>query len=143
MKRVITGTCAHILKLLLNIESWFIIVFFVAGHGSMGISNSIGSNTFDILLCLGLPWLIKAIFFPINEGENFVQINSGGMSYSVISLFATLFLLYVIFMYYDYKLDYKVGLIFIFIYIVFLIIACLLELNIFFPVNLPVCDRGY
>ncbi len=37
------------------------------GHGSMGISNSIGSNTFDILLCLGLPvsrlggW-VRAIF---------------------------------------------------------------------------------
>ena len=31
------------------------------GKGSMAISNSIGSNTFDILLCLGIPWLIKAI----------------------------------------------------------------------------------
>ncbi len=31
------------------------------GEGSMAISNSIGSNTFDILLCLGVPWLIKAI----------------------------------------------------------------------------------
>ena len=30
------------------------------GKGSMAVSNSIGSNTFDILLCLGLPWLIQA-----------------------------------------------------------------------------------
>ena len=30
------------------------------GHGAMGISSSISSNTFDILLCLGLPWFIKS-----------------------------------------------------------------------------------
>ncbi|CAG9825405.1 unnamed protein product [Phaedon cochleariae] len=39
------------------------------GHGSMGISNSIGSNTFDILLCLGLPWFIKATFMPTIAGK--------------------------------------------------------------------------
>lgn len=42
------------------------------GHGGMGISNSIGSNTFDILLCLGLPWLIKAYFLPAKSGEYWV-----------------------------------------------------------------------
>jgi sodium/potassium/calcium exchanger 4 len=25
----------------------------------MAVSNAIGSNVFDILLCLGLPWFIK------------------------------------------------------------------------------------
>lgn len=44
------------------------------GHGAMGISNSIGSNTFDILLCLGLPWFIKAYYLPAVEGENWVNI---------------------------------------------------------------------
>lgn len=39
------------------------------GHGSMGISNSIASNTFDILLCLGLPWLIKSLAFPAVPGN--------------------------------------------------------------------------
>lgn len=43
------------------------------GHGAMGISNSIGSNTFDILLCLGLPWFIKAYYLPAVEGENWVR----------------------------------------------------------------------
>jgi sodium/potassium/calcium exchanger 4 len=27
--------------------------------GDMAVSNAIGSNVFDILLCLGLPWFIK------------------------------------------------------------------------------------
>lgn len=43
------------------------------GHGSMGISNSIGSNTFDILLCLGLPWFIKAAFLPATPGHYWVS----------------------------------------------------------------------
>lgn len=46
------------------------------GHGEMGISNSIGSNTFDILLCLGLPWLVKALAFPAIPGENWVRASS-------------------------------------------------------------------
>jgi Ca2+/Na+ antiporter len=40
----------------------------------MGISNSIGSNTFDILLCLGLPWFIKATFMPTIAGKHWVSL---------------------------------------------------------------------
>lgn len=43
------------------------------GHGAMGISNSIGSNTFDILLCLGLPWFVKAYFLPAVADEPWVS----------------------------------------------------------------------
>ncbi|XP_023715511.1 sodium/potassium/calcium exchanger 4 isoform X2 [Cryptotermes secundus] len=113
------------------------------GHGSMGISNSIGSNTFDILLCLGLPWLIKCTFLPATEGNHYVQINSGGMGYSAILLFSSLLVLYLTFLFNDFKLDKKVGTIFLVVYVVFLIMAALLELNTFFPVNLPVCGQGY
>lgn len=47
---------------------YLIDISLIIGHGSMGISNSIGSNTFDILLCLGLPWLIKASLTPTEPG---------------------------------------------------------------------------
>lgn len=46
------------------------------GHGAMGISSSISSNTFDILLCLGIPWFLKAYFDPEVAGENWVRINA-------------------------------------------------------------------
>jgi Ca2+/Na+ antiporter len=26
------------------------------GYGDMAVSNAVGSNVFDILVCLGLPW---------------------------------------------------------------------------------------
>lgn len=120
-----------------------ILNYSVTGYGSMGISNSIGSNTFDILLCLGLPWLIKCTFLPATEGNHYVQINSGGMGYSAILLFSSLLVLYFTFLFNDFKLDKKVGTIFLVVYTVFLIMAALLELNTFFPVNLPVCGRGY
>nr|CAD7458344.1 unnamed protein product [Timema tahoe] len=109
------------------------------GHGSMGISNSIGSNTFDILLCLGLPWLIKSTFLPVSPGEHFVIIHSSGLEYNAISLLSTLLILYVSFASNDFKLDRKIGIVCLLIYIGFLTSASLIELNFFFLVNLPTC----
>ncbi|KAE8740448.1 hypothetical protein FOCC_FOCC014042 [Frankliniella occidentalis] len=111
------------------------------GHGSMGISNSIGSNTFDILLCLGLPWFIKASFLPTAKGHHYVNINSRGLEYSAISLLSTLLLLYVTFYANKFKLDRKMGQACLAMYVVFLILATLIELNVFFVVNLPTCGR--
>ncbi|GLG94218.1 Putative sodium/potassium/calcium exchanger CG1090 [Gryllus bimaculatus] len=107
----------------------------------MGISNSIGSNTFDILLCLGLPWLIKASFLPTTAGQHFVGINSRGLEYSAISLLSTLFLLYATFSLNKFKLNRKVGQACLLMYGMFLVLASLIELNVFFMVNLPTCGR--
>ncbi|XP_052850454.1 sodium/potassium/calcium exchanger 3 isoform X1 [Drosophila gunungcola] len=112
------------------------------GHGSMGICNSIGSNTFDILLCLGVPWLIKAVFFPIKPGQNYVAINSHGLEYSAITLLSTLFLLYLTFSTNKFKLDKKVGTACLVMYLVFMVFATLIELNVFFAVNRPTCGRS-
>lgn len=130
------------------------------GHGEMGISNSIGSNTFDILLCLGLPWLIKALAFPAVPGNNWVSrrvglvqsnlilrqllnlqvaLNSTGLTYSAISLLSTLCGLYIAFWSNKFKLDWKVGLTCTSMYIAFLTVSSLIELNVFFKVNLPTC----
>lgn len=31
------------------------------GEGDMAISNAVGSNIFDILVCMGLPWLVRSM----------------------------------------------------------------------------------
>ncbi|XP_044737469.1 sodium/potassium/calcium exchanger 3 [Chrysoperla carnea] len=111
------------------------------GHGAMGVSNSLGSNTFDILLCLGLPWLIKSAFYPVHEGQHFIQINSSGLTYSAVSLFSSLVLLYLAFIFNKFVLDWKIGLTCLLMYIAFLVFSSIIELNIFFRVNLPTCDR--
>ncbi|XP_041987394.1 sodium/potassium/calcium exchanger 3 isoform X2 [Aricia agestis] len=112
------------------------------GHGSMGISNSIGSNTFDILLCLGLPWLIKASLTPAEPGNYWVKINSMGLEYSAISLLSTLLLLYLTFWFNKFKLDAAVGRACLAMYAMFLVLATLIELNVFFPVNVRTCRRS-
>ncbi|XP_059491181.1 sodium/potassium/calcium exchanger 3-like isoform X2 [Neocloeon triangulifer] len=122
------------------------------GHGGMGISNSLGSNTFDILLCLGLPWLIKASILataaPLvgpprtrEEFERAVVINSDGLEYSAITLLGSTLLLYATFGCYHFRLNKKVGLVCLTLYALYLTLASLIELNVFFQVNLPVCGR--
>merc|ERR1711937_289277 len=36
------------------------IIETMENKGDMAVSNAIGSNVFDILLCLGAPWLFKS-----------------------------------------------------------------------------------
>ena len=38
-----------------------------AGMGDMAVSNSIGSNVFDILIGLGLPWALQTL--AVNYGS--------------------------------------------------------------------------
>lgn len=109
----------------------------------MGISNSIGSNVFDVLLCLGLPWFLKAAFFPVVPNEHYVTINSQGLVYSSISLFSTLAVLYVSLSLAKFKLTRSVGIACLVVYVIFLAFASILELNIFFVVNLPICVHWY
>ncbi|XP_055301926.1 sodium/potassium/calcium exchanger 3-like isoform X2 [Sitodiplosis mosellana] len=111
------------------------------GHGAMGISSSISSNTFDILLCLGIPWFLKAYFDPDVDGQNWISLNSSGITYSAISLLSTLIGLYVALALNKYKLDWKIGVTCLLMYMAFLALASLIELNVFFPVNLPTCPH--
>jgi len=46
------------------------------GFGDMAVSNAIGSNVFDILVCLGLPWFIQTAI--IKPGSH-VNVISKGM----------------------------------------------------------------
>lgn len=51
------------------------VIVTAQGFGSMGFHNSIHSNVFDILLCLGLPWLIKTLIAPTVAGQPWVSEN--------------------------------------------------------------------
>lgn len=47
---------------LLNVTVVFFFSFgFVTGLGDMAVSNTIGSNVFDILVGLGVPWAIQTM----------------------------------------------------------------------------------
>ncbi|OAD52169.1 Sodium/potassium/calcium exchanger 4 [Eufriesea mexicana] len=112
-----------------------IVVLAKQGDGNMAMSNTLGANILDILLCLGLPWMIKCLM----TGRD-VQIVSGALSYSVLSTVVCIIVLYAVIACFKFKLNKKVGIICLLLYTIFLIFAILVELNIFFPVNLPMCD---
>lgn len=61
------------------------VIVTAQGYGSMGISNTIGSNTFDILLCLGLPWLVKTLIVPTIAGRPWVRNHLWVISFSFSS----------------------------------------------------------
>ena len=54
------------------------------GHGDMAISNAIGSNVFDILMCLGLPWFLKTCV--ISPGSTVRVVHKGGVKQSLCSV---------------------------------------------------------
>ena len=55
------------------------------GHGDMAVSNALGSNVFDILICLGLPWFISTAI--VNPDE-YVKVTSKGTIYVVSNLWS-------------------------------------------------------
>lgn len=44
-------------------------------YGDMAVSNAVGSNVFDILICLGLPWFIQTAI--IKPGSHVNVISKG------------------------------------------------------------------
>lgn len=50
------------------------------GLGDMAVSNAVGSNVFDILVCLGLPWFIQTAM--IQPGSHVNVTSRGTRTYS-------------------------------------------------------------
>ncbi|XP_061767056.1 sodium/potassium/calcium exchanger 3-like [Nerophis ophidion] len=106
------------------------------GMGDMAVSNSIGSNVFDILVGLGLPWALKTL--AINYGSD-IKLNSKGLIFSVGLLLASVFLTVMGVHLNKWTLDKRLGFTCLLFYSVFLCFSCLIEYNIFIFVNLPTC----
>ncbi|KAF3842446.1 hypothetical protein F7725_024397 [Dissostichus mawsoni] len=106
------------------------------GMGDMAVSNSIGSNVFDILVGLGLPWSVKTL--AINYGSD-IKINSKGLIFSVGLLLASVFMTVMGVHLNKWTLDKRLGFTCLLLYSVFLCVSCLIEYNIFTFVNLPTC----
>ncbi|CAG2053101.1 unnamed protein product [Timema podura] len=102
------------------------------GYGDMAVSNAVGSNVFDILVCLGLPWFIQTAL--IKPGSH-VNVFSKGLTYSTLSLLSTVLFLVVATHLNGWKLDKKYGLILMGWYLFFITFASLYELNVFGDMN--------
>nr|XP_057942150.1 sodium/potassium/calcium exchanger 3 [Doryrhamphus excisus]XP_057942151.1 sodium/potassium/calcium exchanger 3 [Doryrhamphus excisus] len=92
------------------------------GMGDMAVSNSIGSNIFDILLGLGFPWALRTLV--VDHGSA-VSINNKGLVYSVILLLASVFLTVTSVHLNRWRLDRRLGLGLLFLYSIFLLCSIL------------------
>ncbi|XP_044593674.1 probable sodium/potassium/calcium exchanger CG1090 isoform X1 [Cotesia glomerata] len=110
------------------------------GLGDMAVSNAVGSNVFDILVCLGLPWFIQTAM--IQPGSH-VNVTSRGLTYSTLSLLSTVVFLVVATHLNGWKLDRRYGVILMVWYLIFIVFASLYELNVFGQMNPPVCPSVF
>ncbi|XP_040267526.1 sodium/potassium/calcium exchanger 4 isoform X1 [Bufo bufo] len=110
------------------------------GLGDMAVSNTIGSNVFDILVGLGVPWGLQTMV--IHSGST-VKINSRGLLYSVVLLLGSVALTVIGVHVNQWKLDKKLGYYALFLYCIFLCFSVLIEFNVFTFVNLPMCQDDF
>ncbi|XP_030387464.1 probable sodium/potassium/calcium exchanger CG1090 [Scaptodrosophila lebanonensis] len=101
------------------------------GYGAMAVCNAVGSNTFDIFICLGLPWLLKHLIL-----RRSVEINSSGLAITSAMLLITGILLFVSFLVTKWTMGKLVGFICLIAYLIFLVISCALEIYLL----KPTCD---
>ncbi|EEC13741.1 potassium-dependent sodium-calcium exchanger, putative [Ixodes scapularis] len=112
----------------------------LAGFGDMAVCNALGSNIFEILVGLGLPWFLKTVL--ISPGSPAV-VEGKGLAYSTACLLSTIVFLLVLTHVNKWKMNKLYGAILMAWYLVFMTVACLYELNVFAFVNLPSCESDY
>jgi len=116
----------------------------IAGEGAMGISCSIGANTLAILLCFGLPWFIKCMVLIVqteDTSKSTVNIMSEGITYNCGALLISVMLLLLVLAIFRFQIGKCFGFTCLIMYIIFITFCVLIEMNVLFIVNKPVCDE--
>ncbi len=87
------------------------------GRGGMAVSNAVGSNIFDILFGLGVPWLIMLTF----HSQSFVPVGTENLLGSVFLLFATVVAILFLLIVRNWRIGQRSGLVLIGLYLLFII----------------------
>lgn len=75
------------------------------GQGDMAVSSCIGSNIFDITICLPFPWLL---YCAVN-GEPYIKQYAIGMSCNIIALIGMLIIMFLSILLFRWKLSKPLG----------------------------------
>lgn len=85
------------------------------GRGGMAVSNAVGSNIFDILIGLGLPWLIMTLV-----RDSSISTHAEGLDESVLLLFGSVILIFGAFIVSKWRIGPKLGYILITLYLLYI-----------------------
>lgn len=110
------------------------------GFGDMAVCNALGSNIFEILVGLGLPWFLKTVV--MSPGTPAV-VQGKGLAYSTACLLSTVLFLLLVTHLNKWRMNRTYGAILMAWYVAFMVVACLYELNVLGYVNPPSCDSDY
>lgn len=88
------------------------------GRGDMAIANAVGSNIFDILFGLGVPWIIAIHLF----GEN-IQVGNENLMSSVFLLFATVLAVFFVLAIRKWEISKRAGILLIILYIIYILFS--------------------
>ncbi len=86
------------------------------GRSNMAVSNAIGSNIFDILVGLGVPFIVYMLIY-----GGSIATGSGSLTYSVILLISSVVLLLLLLLISRWRLNKYIGWILILLYVAYLI----------------------
>lgn len=86
------------------------------GRGGMAVSNAIGSNIFDILIGLGLPWALAVMI----RNQN-IQAETTGFEFSLTLLFLSVVAIFLILVLQKWRLGKMAGLFLISLYLIYLL----------------------
>lgn len=89
------------------------------GRGAMAVANAIGSNIFDVLVGLGLPWLLMFLFI-----EPDILVGTAGLIESVFLLSVTTIILYA-FLYTQHQLTRREGGALLVVYVLYVVYVLL------------------
>lgn len=104
-----------------------------AGLADMALCNTIGSNIFDILVGLGLPWFIKSLIGMISLSTleptlTLVPVQSTGLPFTTFSLLITVVAMIGTLSAFKWRLGLGVGVVCSIIYVIFLVAASIIEI---------------
>lgn len=103
--------------------------FALLGEGDMAVSSSIGSNIFDILVGLPVPWMLKVgIVDPIANGAvSTVTLCSPYLAFHVMLLLFMVLSVMLIIHLLGWKLNKALGICMAVLYVIFLVVALTVE----------------
>lgn len=88
------------------------------GRGDMAVSNAVGSNTFDILIALGLPWLLYILFT-----KKDIVVATENLFSSILLLFFTVIAIFFVLAVQKFKIGSKAGYFLVGLYILYVFYA--------------------